>query len=200
MKGGVTISLSVALAFGAFVSPHFARAVDTHSNQMNISAQQEAAQMVTATVNLKKGLDARKLHPGDHFEAVLQRSVQLKNGPKLDRGTVLMGTVTEDQLHPGNARLAFSFNQAKLKNGQTIPVKAMVVELATPLSDTDTNVADQTGLWSAQTLQVDQINALSGVDLHSAIGSSNSAMLVSKKDDVTLGRGSQIVVAIAKQS
>lgn len=154
--------------------------------------------MVPATVNLKSAFDARKVHSGDRFEAVLQHNVQLKNGPRLDHGTMLMGTVTTDQTGQGNLRVALRFTSARTKGGQVIPIKATVVEIAQPQVDSGTDVADESGLWSPHTLRVDQINALSGVDLHSAIDSPNSAVLVSnKKDDVKLMPGSQIVVAIA---
>jgi hypothetical protein len=201
MNSGARVALSVALAFGAFVSPQFARAVDNQSGQgASASASQEASQMVPATVDLKNEIDARKLHPGDPFEAVLQQNVQLKNGPKLHHGTLLMGTVTTDQTAEGDARLALRFTRAQLKNGLVIPIKATVVEIAQPQEDSGMNVADESGLWSPQTLRVDQVNALSGVDLHSAIASPNSAVFVSnKKDDVKLIAGSQIVVAIAAQ-
>lgn len=204
MKGGATISLSLALALGAFVSPHVARAANINTNsskpatQSSAMAMKEAARMVPATVDLKKDIDARKVHPGDQFQAVLQKDVQLKNGPKLDRGTVLLGTVTADQTNPGNSRLALRFTRARLKNGQSIPIKATVIELANPQGVEGTSLADESGLWSPTTLRVDQIGAVSGVDLHSAIASDNSAVLVSqKKNDVKLDAGSQMVVAIA---
>lgn len=159
--------------------------------------------MVPATVDLKHTLDARKVHPGDHFEAVLQHDVQLKNGPKLDGGTVLLGTVTADSTQPGNLRLALRFTQARMKNGQTVPIKATVIQIAQPAwgAGTGTNLANQSGLWSPRTLRVDQIGAFSGVDMHSAIASRNSAVLVSKKkDDVKLVAGSQMELAIARRS
>ncbi len=167
---------------------------------MQVSAKQEAAEMVPATVDLKKDLDARKIQTGDHFQAVLQRDVQLKNGPKLDHGTVLLGTVTVDRTHPDSVRLALRFTRAELKDGQTIPIKATVVEMAQPwlTPGTGRNLANQSGLWSPHTLRVDQINALSGIDMHSAIASRNSTVLVSdKKDNVKLVAGSQLEVAIA---
>ena len=209
MKGGATISLSLALAFGAFVCPHAARAVSTHANAgtnaatARISARQEAAEMVPATADLKNEIDARKLQPGDRFQAVLQQDVQLKNGPKLDHGTILMGTVTADTTHPDRVRLALRFTRAELKNGQTIPIKATVVELAQPRSypGSGTNLADQTGLWSPHTLRVDQLGAISGVDMHSAIASRNSTVLISnKRDDVKLVAGSQLELAIAARN
>lgn len=54
--------------------------------------------------------------------------------------------------------------------------------------------------WTPNTLQVDQLNVVSGVDLHSRIHSKNSAVFVSQsKDDVKLDRGSQLTLAIGKQ-
>lgn len=201
MKGGATISLSVALALGAFVFPRFAQAANGQSDRGATSARQEAAQMVPATVNLKEGLDARKMHPGEHFQAVLQHDVQLKNGPRLEHGTMLLGTVTTDQTGQDGLRLALRFTQARMKNGQTIPIKATVFQIAQPQVDSGTNVADESGLWTPGTLRVDQENALSGVDLHSAVASNNSALLVSrKKDNVKLLAGSQMVLAIAAQN
>lgn len=206
MKREATIALSVALAFGAFVCPHSVRASEVHTNQrthaaaMNVQAKQEAATMVPATVDLRKELDARKIRTGDHFQAVLRQNVQLKNGPRLDNGTMLLGTVTTDQTNPGNTRLALRFTRAELKNGQIIPIKATVVDVAQPEGVTGTNIADETGLWSPHTLRVDQIGALSGIDMHSNIASHNSVIFVSKKkDDVKLSAGSQFVVAIAER-
>lgn len=206
MNREATISLSVALALGAFLSPHFARAADVHNNQstnsapMRVSAKREAARMVPAAADLKTTLDGRKLHSGEHFEAVLQQNVQLKNGPKLDHGTVLLGIVTMDRMSPGNARLSVRFTQARLKDGQTIPVKATVVDIAEPPSGASMNLADDSAAWNPHTLRVDEIGAIADVDMHSNIAGSNSAVFVSKKkDDVKLSAGSQIVVAIAER-
>lgn len=47
-------------------------------------------------------------------------------------------------------------------------------------------------------LQIDEIGALSGVDLHSRIASKNSGVFVStKKDDMKLSAGSEFALAIA---
>ncbi len=199
MKSGATIALSVALAFGAFVAPHSARAADHQSNWQSAAAKQEAAEMVPATVDLKQQLNAAKVHPGDHFEAVLHGDVQLKNGPRLEHGTILMGTVTTDHTAKGDLRVALCFTGARMKDGQTIPIKATVVQIANPdRSRWGMNMADESGLWTPHTLRIDQINALSGIDLHSEVASQNSAVFVShKKDNLKLQAGSQILVAIA---
>ena len=55
--------------------------------------------------------------------------------------------------------------------------------------------------WNRQFTQVDQIGALSGVDLHSKISSQNSGVLVStKKDDIKIKDGTELALAIAGES
>lgn len=57
---------------------------------------------------------------------------------------------------------------------------------------------DTMNTWTDATLEVDQLNVVPGVDLHSSIASQNSGVLVStKKDDVKLIRGSQVQLAVA---
>jgi hypothetical protein len=211
MKTGSTISLSFLLALGMLFVPQFAAArnVDTTQSAQSSSslkqAKQEAAEMVPAAANLKKGIDARKLHAGDPIEAILQQTVHLKNGPELKKGTILFGKVTTDQMQQGHARLALSFTRAQTKGGQAVPIKATVLQIAPPdYTDGGTggiSVANETGLWQGNTLQVDQIGALRGIDMHSKIASANSVVFVSsKKDDVKLKPGSQFLLAIAKRS
>jgi hypothetical protein len=54
--------------------------------------------------------------------------------------------------------------------------------------------------WTRSIHAVDQIDALSGVDLHSRITSQNSGVLVStKKDDIKLKRGTEFALAIAPE-
>ena len=51
--------------------------------------------------------------------------------------------------------------------------------------------------WTPATVQIDQENVASGVDLHSKISSQNSGVFVStKKDDIKLRAGSEIQFAI----
>jgi hypothetical protein len=45
-------------------------------------------------------------------------------------------------------------------------------------------------------LQIDQVNALSGIDLHSRIGGQNSGVFLSRKDNVTIAQGVELALAI----
>jgi hypothetical protein len=54
------------------------------------------------------------------------------------------------------------------------------------------------GRWNGQVLQLDQVRALSGVDLHSRIAGQESGVFISNsKDNVKLSNQSQLSLAIA---
>jgi hypothetical protein len=210
MRSEAVLSLSLVVAFLAFFSPKPAQAQSsadrqsTYGNAGQVSAQQEAGEMVTAQIELVHGLDAKKIQPGQQFRAKLDGTIHLKNGPELPRGTVLEGVVAKDDLNVNaNSKLALRFTQADLKDGKTLPVKATIVSITPNGDDLGPNGApnsDGSDVWDSHTLQVDQISALSGVDLHSRISSANSGVFVTRtKDDVKLAPSSRMTVAIAAQ-
>jgi hypothetical protein len=52
--------------------------------------------------------------------------------------------------------------------------------------------------WTPRTLQVDQVNALHNVDLHSKIAANNSGVMKSDKN-IHFSPGTEFVLAIAKR-
>lgn len=204
MKREATISLSLAAAYLVFACSPFAHARSNVNTQPSMSAtaqvspQQEAQRMVFAQVALSRSIDARKIQPGYHFQAVLHQNVRLKNGTELPRDTVLMGKVVTDQMQPGNSKLALRFTAARLKDGKVIPIKAMIIGVAGPAYQTGEGSTDMSYLWNAHTLQIDAVDAVSGFDLHSKVGAHNSGVFVSsKKDNMKIEAGSQFGLAIA---
>lgn len=209
MKSVASISLAAVLCF-AFAGPAIASANNSAASDSNApgsasasSANAMAMQMVRARVALLKDIDARKIKADGKFQARLADKVHLKNGKELPSGTVLIGTVTADKMtDSGTSRLAINFAQAKLKDGTIIPVHATIVGVAAPesMSNEGFNVApgDQmSNTWDSSVLQVDQINALSGVDLHSKIAGDNSGVFVSnKKHDMKLDQGTEFALAL----
>ena len=173
---------------------------------MNQSGKQEAQQMVPARAYLVHKLDAKDMKPGTDFTAKLADNVQLKNGPKLDRGTELLGKVTTDDMNvKGSSKLALRITQARMKDGKTIPVKATIVAVYAPETE---NVQgqyvgagdEQPNDWQPSVVKIDQLNAIGGVDLHSRIAGRNSGVFVStKKDDFKLAAGSELALAIAEK-
>jgi hypothetical protein len=213
MKRAGVFPLAIGVACLAFVGPSFAQsqygastpansasADSNHSasaNSNSTAGQQEATTMVPAEANLARSLDAKKMQPGKQFTAKLTQTVHLMNGPELRRGTILVGTVSTDDMQlSGNSKLALRITEARLSDGKTIPIKATIVGIL----PSGTPVYSDSNPWTRDTLQVDQIGVLSGVDLHSRVAGQNSGVFVStKKDDVKLQAGSEMMLAIAPQ-
>lgn len=176
------------------------------SNSTSPAAKHEAMKMVKARAQLMNLLDAKKLQPGANFQAELDKTVHLDNGPKLPGGTILKGTVEADDMNvSGNSKLVLRFSSAQLKDGQTLPIKATIVGLYKPGDDSAGSWYDMDtpppNTWNNGTLAVDQLGVESGVDLHSKIASRNSGVFVTtSKDDVKLPRGSDINLALAAAS
>jgi hypothetical protein len=169
------------------------------------AAEQEATHMVPAQAALKQTLDARKLPQGSTFQAVLATKAELMNGSALPAGTLLIGQVVNEGTQSGALTLALRFTTAQLKNGQSIPIRATIVDYEQP-EDIDTEShpitpGQQLGnSWTAQTLVVNQLDALNHVDMHSEIASPDSGVFIAHNNkDVKLAAGSELQLAIAAQ-
>jgi hypothetical protein len=153
---------------------------------------------IAGVVELTQQLDARKLTQGATIQTRLLNTVHLPDGTKLPGGTLLTATVENDSLQGGNVRLALRFTAARLKNGQTLPIAARIVAVATDADDDGEPdyVAVPDTLDIASTSE-DVLDVVSGVDLHSKVTSPNSGVFVSKtKADVKLPNGTQFELAL----
>jgi hypothetical protein len=183
------------------LSPQLALAQNSTA-QASTANKAAAMKMVPGRAAVLKDLDANKLKAGQQFRVKLAGTVHFKDGTMLPHGTVLLGVVSSDNLLPGNSKLALRFTNAELKGGKTIPIRATIVGVAAPEYENgegyDIAAGDQQpNNWTPGTLQVDQITALSGVDLHSRIAGQNSGVFVTtKKNDVKLDKGSELLLAI----
>lgn len=194
----------LAAASLVLLSPALTQAQDSMaSNSTDSAGHAEAMKMVPGRAALTETLDARRLKPGDQFKVKLADTVHLTDGSELPHGTTLLGLVSTDQTQVGNSKLALRFNQAELKDGKVIPIKATIVGLFPPEAEDGEgyNIAagdQQPNPWNATVLQVDQLGVSSGVDLHSRVAAENSGVFVTtKKDDVKLSSGSELLLAIA---
>lgn len=178
-----------------------AQASSSSSNLGPVSpeARSQADQMVSANATLLHSLDAKDIQQNAEVRAKLNNAVKLDNGTKLASGTVLIGHVIQDQKEPKgqDTRIAFDFNQAQLKDGKTVPIKATIVGVTPDANQDVGNLVQPGNKWTDGPLQIDQVGVLSGVDLHSRIAGSNSGVLVStKSNDLKLRQGSGIQFAI----
>jgi len=99
-------------------------------------------QLVPARATLQSNLDAKKARQGEPVKAKLEADVQIPDEPTLPKNTVLEGHVDQVQAseHHSNSSLIVTFDQAKLKDGQVLPIKATVMAVSEPIM-----MADQGG-------------------------------------------------------
>lgn len=185
MKCEAAVTLSMAALSLALVMTNGAEAKTPKTPPDKSSAaasmlQGDAARMVTAQAGVEKQIDAKKIQAEQKIQIVLSDKVQLKNGPELPRGTVLIGTASVgDAQSGGTSKLALRFTQAQLKGGKTIPIKATIVGLF-PANSLERNDRD---IWNAKSLKTDQAGVVPGLALHSNIEDSDSGIFVSTKGD-----------------
>jgi hypothetical protein len=203
-----TQALALVTVASVLSIPVFAQTQDNQSPQdMQVSADhlgaQQALQMVPAKAFLSRTVDAKNDRPDFTVEARIRNKVTLSDGTVLPAGTLLIGKVVQDnaQADAGKTELALLFNQARLKNGTVVPVKATIVGLYTTGSGDSGDTVDQDdnipNSWTPQTSQLEQLSVTSGVDLHSSIASDNSGVLTSSsKRDIKLNAGSELQFAI----
>lgn len=202
------VSLSVAALSLAVFLPGFASAQSSQdaANAPSQAAQEQAAQMVPAQAYLLHKLDAKDMKPGSQFIARLSETVQLKNGPELPKGTELIGIVSTDDMQlRGTSKLALQIVEARLKDGKIVPVRAIIVGVYAPETETAGGYVvapgeEEANDWTNSVLMIDQLDVMGSFDLHSRVDGKNSAVLVStKKDNVKLSEGSELALAIATQ-
>lgn len=95
---------------------------------------QKTLQMVPAQAELNKTIDAKKAKQGDPVTAKLEQDVTIPNSQALPKNTVLEGHV--DQVtasdHKSDSTMVVTFDKAKLKDGQELPIKATVIAVSEP--------------------------------------------------------------------
>jgi hypothetical protein len=100
-------------------------------------AQASAAQTTNVSAELTKKVDTKNAKVGDEITARTTRSAHLNDGTNLPKGTQLLGRVTGVQAKSAeerSSRLAFTFDRAVLRNGNTLPIHATVMSLSAPVS------------------------------------------------------------------
>ena len=206
MKRESAVALAIATAAFTLLIAQFASAQAAPSKDTSSAEMQQAMQMVPAQASLAQTIDASKVQQGDQIKATLSEKVKLKNGTELPRGTELTGQVTVDQMqNDGTYKLALVFTNAQLKNGTVIPIKATIMRVYPPESyypsgDAINSAYANANYWTDRTLQVDQPDSLTGVELLSRIAGGNSGNFVAKKkDEIRLSTGTVLGLAIAAQ-
>jgi hypothetical protein len=129
-------TLALTAVISALSMPVLAQSASGPGSQnMQASADstgaKEAAQMVAAIATLPHTLDADKDHLDSTIQAELDHKVTLSDGTVLPSHTILTGKITRDDMQAaGKSEFALRFDQAQLKDGRTLPIKATIVDIA----------------------------------------------------------------------
>lgn len=158
-------------------------------------AQSSTTQLVEGNAQLESPLNAKSAKQGDVVTAKLTSSVKAQ-GIELPRGTKLVGHV--DQVSASDAKnpskLVLTFDKAQLKDGKEIAIKSTIAGFA-PASE-----AVEIPSQVASDATFDQrAGGARGVSLHSAVQESSSGTLTDERRDVSLSRGTQLLIAVAPQ-
>jgi hypothetical protein len=151
-----------------------------------------ANQLIAANAELQHDLNAQTAKQGDAVTAKLTQNVRL-GGTTLPHNTLLIGHVDQVQSSENNgvSKIVLTFDQARLKNGQQIAIKATV-----------------TGVYPAGTLLVSpklspdleieqEPSSAHGFSLISKVQDSNSGTLSANGKNVRLTDGTELQFVLA---
>ena len=127
----------------ASASASAAASTSASANAGPASASADSGTAVNA--DLLTTIDARKVHPGQRVEAKTTKDVKEGKRVVMRRGTKLVGHVTEAQAHTkANAQSAVGivFDEAVMKNGETVPFHASIQALAAAQSMANAGMGD----------------------------------------------------------
>lgn len=199
----------------------FAVFVITFLAGVQVCAAQEretrAVQMVNVTTQLEKTIDAKKTKAGDPVTAKVTAGTTLSDGTNVPPGSILSGhidSVTQAE-KKGDSIVILTFDKLAVKNGKAIPVKAVVVQVASYASefgqeqannDPDANRGTHStvGMPGREVIAHPQDNSnatglhpVAGLTLSGSAGDSTSATLTQTKKNLHLTNATQLVVSVA---
>lgn len=131
---------SVALGAGCALAICGASAVMAQNSggsaptQPQSQGAQHTIQLVQARAELAKTLDAKKTKQGQPVTAKLEENIRIPNAQELPKNTILEGHVDQVKAsqHRSQSTLTITFDKAKLKSGQELPIKATVIAVSEP--------------------------------------------------------------------
>jgi hypothetical protein len=173
-----------------------------------VSAQTDSStqsyQLVGVNARLDRTLDTNSVKQGQTIEAKLDGSVQTAAGVKLDKGTELLGTVTNVEASTGKSpsSLTVAFTSARTKDGKQIPVK--VTLLAAYPSNAESEAAYGVDTMAPvpnhidSQAQIDQESGtLNNIAMESKVQADNSGTFTKKDGNLKLTAGTFFQVGIA---
>ncbi|HUY81427.1 MAG TPA: hypothetical protein VMU92_06855 [Acidobacteriaceae bacterium] len=162
-------------------------------------------QLVSANAQLTTSLNTKKLSQGARITARLTSNVKAAGSVDIPKGSVLIGKVEHVSMSrdKGPSKLSIVFNQARLHNGHTVPVKATLLAAYPSASWGSDGNAGGSYTWEQSHIipndqKVDQEpGTLSHIAMQSAVQSPVSGVFTSKNRNIKLHRGTRFQLAIA---
>jgi hypothetical protein len=159
--------------------------------------QSQGPKLAAGNSELVRPLSTRSSAQGQAVAVKLTDSIKTPGGVELPRGTELVGRVDEVKASDNNgpATLVLTFDQARLKDGKTLPIKATIAGFAP--QDESVNLPASVSPDGG----FDQLApGPSGVALHSAVQDNASGTLTDEHSNFRFGAGTQFQVAVAVHS
>lgn len=173
----------------------------------------QTIQMTTVPASVDKTVDTKKAKAGDAFTAKTTASTTLNDGTNVPAGSVLEGHVDSatPSEHKSDSTLVLTIDKVQIKGGKEIPVKAMIVRVATfehelGGSGHSTDRAFDTSPRDSARMNGDNgagqdassgPHSVPGLTLTSAATDANSGTLTQAKGNVHLSNENQIQVSLA---
>jgi hypothetical protein len=159
--------------------------------------QSQGLKLMAGNSELVHTLSTKSAKQGDPVAVKLTESIKTPEGVMLPRGTELLGHVDSvtASANKGPADLVLTFNQAQLKDGKTLAIKATLAGFSAADEPQELPVA------VAPDGAFDQLaGSKSGVALRSAVKEEASGTLTSERRNVELAPGTQFLIAVGVES
>lgn len=190
MKTNHIRSYALGIAAALMAIPGFAT--------MHAAAQ--STQLFSANAVLTHSLNSTHATTGQSVTAKLTSDAT----SQLPKGTMLIGKVDKVQnaTTSGPSKISITFDQARLKNGKEIPIKAMLLGAYSPQVRYDAGMSSsflptQPATVSASRSVTQQPGALKNISMESVGNGEVSAVFTSENHNVKLDHGTVLQVAIA---
>lgn len=157
----------------------------------------QGMQLMAGNTELLHTLDTKSAAPGQNVAVKLTSSIETPQGVKLPGGTELLGRVESVKAYADNspATLVLTFNQAHLKDGKTLAIKATLISVAS--ADSSNGLPMAVGPDGAFEQEP---GGLGAVALHSAVQQNVSGTLTDARHNIKLQTGTQLLVAVGVES
>jgi hypothetical protein len=151
----IVISMSWATMLASQISSDHAKNDQPSPSGQTAAAADMLPSGTVLSVELTKGLDAKKSKPNDKVEAKTASDLLVHGQIVVPRNTKILGHVTEAKAHskssPGS-EIKFTFDRILLKGGREIPLQLTVQAIARPLLVPSFGIGGPNGLGDASTM------------------------------------------------